>query len=503
MSQKLAHERTRIHQVPYQRPVKLKQFSIRKSDNTTTSTDDDDDDDNDNRSHHRRRQIQSSPYPMPRLNADLARKYINLRYGSDRLDLRKSSEEFEDKPDDLINEERLDFLLEAMLDDDCLMSNWSSLKFCCWRGLMTRLMQLPYLSTRSHDRKPKLEYEFLAMRVCDINFIAEHKHSITDTHQRDHEDPKVVADRRFHSFNFEHLMTFDSSLDTNSEFITIVKSKLGRMGILLGGEVDAVLSDRRQDISTGELVELKLSKRPERNIKSFCRFKLLNYYLQSFLIGCENILVGLYSEIGFVEQIVGLETLKIPRLIRAECSSNTSTIDSAIVKSKSGTCLDWPFLSSVKQLLPSSYNHSESSTKPSSQKQGLDTRAFHFWDPNVCLDFGNRFLSWLDVVLAETPEVWADSGKVSNGTDMLISIKVYSGRKNPNKYRELSYKESLDERDWQRMLPENVWIEVSTADARLYDASANTSAHKRRGFLLERHIEKLQRYILNQKLSTK
>jgi len=130
---------------------------------------------------------------------------------------------------------------------------------------------------------------------------------------------------------------WSGDVDTSIQWCNVVKTKLGNNRLIIGGEVDCVrgkLSERMDN-----LVELKtsLTIRGHRDEAKFEK-KLLKFYFQSFLLGVPEIVVGFRSPVGILTYVQSFETISLPRLVRG---------------------------------------------KPGA------------WDPSVCLEWGDRFIRFL------------------------------------------------------------------------------------------------------------
>lgn len=128
-----------------------------------------------------------------------------------------------------------------------------------------------------------------------------------------------------------------SDVDTNVQWCSVVKTKLGDTRIVIGGEVDCVRG--KYTGNTDNFVELKtsLSIRGPHDEAKFEK-KLLKFYFQSFLLGVPEVFVGFRKPSGYLTTTQVFQTVQIPRLVRG---------------------------------------------KPGA------------WDPNVCLAWGDQFLSFL------------------------------------------------------------------------------------------------------------
>ncbi|KDQ53161.1 hypothetical protein JAAARDRAFT_137557 [Jaapia argillacea MUCL 33604] len=229
-----------------------------------------------------------------------------------------------------------------------------------WRGVMTKILIAPY-----EDREG---WDLNVMCINGTMFFEEH---LWDERLKEKND---MAPRQrtqtYYGYAFEswctssnpkrpealpgHRRGWGGDVDTNVQWCNVIKTKLGDTRMVIGGEVDCVRGDYngRND----NLVELKTSM-SIRGPQDEARFekKLLKFYFQSFLLGVPEIVVGFRTPNGKLTTIQSFKTLHLPRLVRG---------------------------------------------KPGA------------WDPSICLDWGDRFLSFLKghVGQKETagpePKVW-------------------------------------------------------------------------------------------------
>jgi len=170
---------------------------------------------------------------------------------------------------------------------------------------------------------------------------------ISDTRLKEKEDMTPHhRTQTYYGYAFESWCTssrpdapsgWGGDVDTNVQWCSVVKTKLGDTRIVIGGEVDCV-----RDRYTGRndtMLELKTSM-TIRGYRDEARFekKLLKFYFQSFLLGVPEIVVGFRTQNGQLATVQSYKTLEIPRMVRG--------------------------------------------------KQGA-------WDPQICLSWGERFLTWI------------------------------------------------------------------------------------------------------------
>jgi len=118
-------------------------------------------------------------------------------------------------------------------------------------------------------------------------------------------------------------------VDTNVQWCSVVRTKLGNTRLLIGGEVDCVRG--KYTHQTDAFVELKTSLviRGPYDEAKFER-KLLKFYFQSFLLGVPEILVGFRTPSGVLTTTQSFKTIQIPRLVRGKPGAWDPL-----------TCLDW------------------------------------------------------------------------------------------------------------------------------------------------------------------
>ncbi|KAI0706931.1 RAI1-domain-containing protein [Cerioporus squamosus] len=308
------------------------------------------------------------------------RYYIDPPPGAD---LRYGYERWIKRPEE---KTRLDGLLRAieriMEKADTSMGPGSGKKWLrdiavvTWRGVMTKILTAPY--------EERDGCELNAMCVNGTVYLEEH---LTDARLAEKED---IAPRHrqqtYYGYSFEswctsskpgiperiegHPIGWGGDVDTNVQWCSVVKTKLGDNRLVVGGEVDCVRGDYKG--RTDALVELKTSM-SIRGPEDEARFekKLLKFYMQSFLLGVPEIVVGFRTPAGRLTTTQVFKTIEIPRLVRG---------------------------------------------KPGA------------WDPQICLSWGQHFLSTLKSVLtsqttsgdsASTPRVWRVSLKPRDGVTII------------------------------------------------------------------------------------
>ncbi|KAL4062868.1 RAI1 like PD-XK nuclease-domain-containing protein [Scleroderma yunnanense] len=220
---------------------------------------------------------------------------------------------------------------------DALLSAWSKFKksavsvpdihVISWRGVMTKILVAPYEETDS--------WELNVMLVHGTFYLEEHL-SDAKLKEKDAMTPRHRL-QSYYGYAFESYCTsteprpsgWGGDVNTNVQWCSVVKTKLGDRRIVMGGEVDCVRGDYSG--RTDDYVELKTSL-SIRNASDEAKFekKLLKFYFQSFLLGVPEIVVGFRKPSGHLTAVQSFRTVEIPRLVRGK----PDTWDPSI-------CLEW------------------------------------------------------------------------------------------------------------------------------------------------------------------
>ncbi|KIW27477.1 hypothetical protein, variant [Cladophialophora immunda] len=106
----------------------------------------------------------------------------------------------------------------------------------------------------------------------------------------------------------------DQVVSNHAQYCSIVRTGFGKVKMILGGEVDAVMAFKPEDRSQPiEWVELKTTATitNEREQIKYER-KLLKFWAQSFLLGVPRIVVGYRTQQGTLERLEELSVQNIP-----------------------------------------------------------------------------------------------------------------------------------------------------------------------------------------------
>lgn len=109
-------------------------------------------------------------------------------------------------------------------------------------------------------------------------------------------------------------------VDENKEFCCMFSATLNGNKLLYGAEMDGIEEDAPIDIESinfnkCKFVELKVKLREqnERQKHNYCRFKLRNWWCQTFLANIKKIIVGTRNEDGIVDDVSVLQVGDIPK----------------------------------------------------------------------------------------------------------------------------------------------------------------------------------------------
>ncbi|KAG0202609.1 hypothetical protein BGX28_004925 [Mortierella sp. GBA30] len=122
----------------------------------------------------------------------------------------------------------------------------------------------------------------------------------------------------------------DGIVNTNLQYCTVARTKIGRNSIIMGAEVDCTSEPKKPAPHNplSNYIELKTSRiiSNAREQNNFERHKLLKFWAQSFLPGIPTIIVGFRDDDGNVVTVKTFKTMEIPRLVRGKDGAWDTTI---------------------------------------------------------------------------------------------------------------------------------------------------------------------------------
>ncbi|GLB40272.1 putative RAI1-domain-containing protein [Lyophyllum shimeji] len=238
------------------------------------------------------------------------------------------------KPDE---KARIDGLLEAFSKAK-LMPGMAlhDVGVVSWRGVMTRILTSPY--------EEREGWELNVMFVNGTLYFEEHL-SEARISEKNTMEPRHRL-QTYYGYAFESYCTSETparkvspnpsdpfgwggDVDTNVQWCSVVRTKLGNTRLLIGGEVDCVRGKYTHQTDTFVELKTSLAIRGPHDEAKFEK-KLLKFYFQSFLLGVPEILVGFRTPSGVLTTTQTFKTIQIPRLVRGKPGAWDPLL-----------CLDW------------------------------------------------------------------------------------------------------------------------------------------------------------------
>ena len=173
--------------------------------------------------------------------------------------------------------------------------------FVTYRNNLNKLCATPY----SDD-----DWEMGVSRLADGRALL----SVRETERRRRNDAAQTDDERLWSFfgyRFEALCTDDDAtrpVDANEEFFGVFACKLGDHRLCVAAEIDCEDGSGYVELKTNKLLNTP------RQVRTFERFKLFKFWLQSFLVGTPAVVVGFRDDAGECSKRQRFDTLKLPAL---------------------------------------------------------------------------------------------------------------------------------------------------------------------------------------------
>uniref|UniRef100_A0A0B6Y050 Decapping nuclease n=1 Tax=Arion vulgaris TaxID=1028688 RepID=A0A0B6Y050_9EUPU len=199
----------------------------------------------------------------------------------------------------------------------CESAVFSSLNtdFVCWRGLLTRLLCIPY---ENQD-----DILVAVIRFRGTYFMCEYE-TESNMQQTLKTTPKLKEMCAW-GFKFEQYVTADrdrrvpdtkSPVNTNVAFCTVSRTRLASNSIVFGAEVDC------EDLNCKKgnaYIELKTSRliEAQRQHENFCKYKLIKWWAQSFLIGIPRVICGFRDDDGVVRRLQDYPVHEIPNIAKS------------------------------------------------------------------------------------------------------------------------------------------------------------------------------------------
>lgn len=188
----------------------------------------------------------------------------------------------------------------------------------CYRGLLTTIMCTPYETQEG--------WIINATKWNGVIYLC-----ATDTKEKKMRKRQATPrDKNFFNwgYKFEQFMMADSPdaepnlsipQNQNEEFCVMFKSKLNSHRIMFGAEMDGVDSCvpvmSLDDLQKVEFVELKTCRKLQhlKQTENFKKYKLIKWWCQSFLVGISKIWCGFRDDSGIVHSVEKMTVSDFPR----------------------------------------------------------------------------------------------------------------------------------------------------------------------------------------------
>lgn len=204
--------------------------------------------------------------------------------------------------------------LSALTENEIDLRGVSVVSF---RNNFNKIMGTPY-----NDRNP---WEVDVWREGPL-LVFSVVHLETDSRSSDEANVQTFWGFKFEQFCTEIDYHTTGIVNPNDEFAAVVRAKIGKHRLVLSAEMDcSVANEKHQQPLQGPprmelMIELKTSRKiqNDRMKFSFERFKLLSWWIQSFLAGVPRITVGWRDDEGIIQGVQHFETMRLPKIANAD-----------------------------------------------------------------------------------------------------------------------------------------------------------------------------------------
>ncbi|XP_049887355.1 decapping and exoribonuclease protein-like [Pectinophora gossypiella] len=251
-----------------------------------------------------------------------------------KYDLNLHIDKAKRKPEDL--DVKLTELLKFLLEHERrlnfpLENDIEKAKFFCYRGLMTCIACTPYENREPWKIMVILHKGNIYLCARDTEDKLKRKLNMTD------------KEKMFTSwgYKFEQFILSDAPnsdpnpnipVDETKEFSLVFTTSLNRHTVVYGAEMDGIRCDKApvpplpkpelraeaivDYLATKEFIELKTNRHIEfpNQENSFRRFKTKKWWCQSFLVGVDTILCGFRNDDGIVEELKTFHVKDLPKM---------------------------------------------------------------------------------------------------------------------------------------------------------------------------------------------
>ncbi|KAJ5718693.1 decapping endonuclease targeting mRNA [Penicillium malachiteum] len=234
-------------------------------------------------------------------------------------------------------DEHLDALLDSITALERDTEKKCDVDIITWRGMMTKILAAPYDTMNGFEMNAtcfQSKQFLICLRFIEENNAYKNEQKEIQRHQRMPPGMPSQEMMMYWGYKFEVLSVLrqpwdptpreeiesrpDQVVNNSAQYCSVVKTGIGSVRMILGGEVDAVWDckpARKEDPI--HWVELKTSAeiRNDRDMLKYER-KLLKFWAQSFLLGVPTIIVGFRDQQGIVHRLEELDTASIPGKVK-------------------------------------------------------------------------------------------------------------------------------------------------------------------------------------------
>ncbi|KIW70853.1 hypothetical protein PV04_03091 [Phialophora macrospora] len=244
-------------------------------------------------------------------------------------DLSKGFETFRQLDDS--GDDHLDGLLEAMIAHEKEKGSKTVIDFVTWRGMMTKIMVAPFSKLDDWEMNATLFQGTIFLEENHTKKISSRQQQFSSAGRPGALPQDLMS---FWGYKFESVSLMptpwpetsreyiesreDEVVSNYAQYCSIVRTGLGKVKMILGGEVDAVMAFKPEDKSKPiDWVELKTTAMVT-NEKEQVKYerKLLKFWAQSFLLGVPRIVVGYRTQQGILEKLEELDVQTIPDKVK-------------------------------------------------------------------------------------------------------------------------------------------------------------------------------------------
>ncbi|KIW09572.1 hypothetical protein, variant [Verruconis gallopava] len=199
-----------------------------------------------------------------------------------------------------------------------------------WRGMMTKLMTAPFERFDGFEMRATV---FQGTIFIEEDHEAKMRHN---SRNNSRPGPEGIPNDMYAywGYKFESLCLIPDTWDATSrdyiegreshvvsnkaQYCSIVRTGIGPISMIMGGEVDAVWDQKPEDPSEPiNYLELKTAQTPESELDEvkFER-KLCRMWAQSFLLGVPKLIVGFRSRNGILQSTAEFKVRDIPGMVK-------------------------------------------------------------------------------------------------------------------------------------------------------------------------------------------